>query len=125
MDDKKVREFNTGATRDTDTGKNDYEGYFSPLVFQEFGNYMTKHRIQPDGKLRDSDNWQKGFGENHSAVCMKSLWRHFLDFWAIHRGYKRYDSKDNHEITILEAGSAILFNIMAYLHKILEKTNKD
>jgi hypothetical protein len=115
-----MREFKTGATRNSDEGKNDYDGFLSFLVIQEFGNYMNKHRVQADGKLRDSDNWQKGFGERHYDVCMKSAFRHFLDFWAIHRGYKRYDSIDGHEITLTEAGCAILFNIMAYMHIFLK-----
>ncbi len=84
---------------------------------------MNKHRVQADGKLRNSDNWQYGFGDRHFDVCMKSAFRHFLDFWAIHRGYKRYDTKDGHEITLMEAGCAILFNIMAYMHIYLK--NKD
>jgi len=120
-----MRTFDSGATRDTDVGKNDYEGFLSIPVIQEFGNYMNKHRIQADGNLRDSDNWQKGFGDKHFDVCMKSIWRHFLDFWAIHRGYKRFDSKDRHEITLLEAGCAILFNITAYLHIFIIKQNKN
>ena len=120
-DNNKVRQFNTGATRDSEVGKNDYEGFLSPLVIEEFGNYMNKHRIQSDGTLRDSDNWQKGFGDKHYDVCIKSTWRHFLDFWAIHRGYKRFDSKDGHEITISEVICAIMFNVMAYLHIYLYK----
>lgn len=117
---EEVRKFQTGATRDTDEGKYDYEGFLSPLVIQRFGKYMHKHRIQSDGSLRDSDNWQKHFGENHFAVCMKSLWRHFLDLWCLHRGLKRYDKKDGHEITKLEALMAIFFNVMAYADKILK-----
>jgi len=120
-----IRAFNTGATRDADTGKNDYDGFLSPLVLQAYGDYMTIHRIQSDGAVRDSDNWQKGFGDKHYDVCMKSLWRHFLDFWAIHRGYKRNDSKDGHEITLIETTCAILFNVMAYMHVYLTKDKKD
>ena len=86
-----MREFNSGATRDSDEGKNDYEAFLSFPVLKAYGDYMNKHRVQADGKLRDGDNWQKGFGDNHCSVCMKSLWRHFLDMWAIHRGYKRID----------------------------------
>ena len=115
-----MREFNTGATRDSDAGKNDYDGFLSPLVLEKYGNYMNKHRVQADGKLRDSDNWQKGFGDNHFDVCRKSLWRHFIDFWAISRGYIRYDKKDGHKIDIIEAGCAILFNVMAYMHIYLK-----
>jgi len=120
-----MREFKSGATRDDDNGKVDYEGFLAYSVLEAYGNYMNKHRIQADGKVRDSDNWQKGFGEKHFDVCMKSLWRHFLDFWAIHRGYKRYDNKDGHEITAIEAGCAMLFNIMAYMYKLLPFENKE
>lgn len=121
--EKKIREFNTGATRDTDQGKPDYEGFLSFPVLEAFGKYMNEHRVQADGNLRDSDNWQKGFGENHQQVCMKSLWRHFMDLWAINRGIVRIDPKDNHTITLEEACCAVLFNVMAILHKHLEKHN--
>ena len=110
--DKKIRKFNTGATRDTNEGKNDYEGFFSPLVIEAYGNYMTKHRKQADGNLRDSDNWQKGFGDNHFAVCIKSLFRHYVDLWLWHRGYKCRE-------TIDDAICGILFNTIAYYHKLL------
>ena len=119
-----VRKFDSGATRDTDNGKFDYEGFLSPLVIEAYGEYMHRHRIQSDGTLRDSDNWQNLFGENHCSVCMKSLWRHFLDLWFLHRGYERTDSKDGHKITKKEACCAILFNVQAYLFKIL-KESKD
>ena len=110
---KKIRKFTTGATRDTDEGKYDYEGFLSPLVIERFGKYMTKHRIQSDGSLRASDNWQKHFGENHYSVCIKSLWRHFMDLWLFHRGYKGREE-------IEEALMAILFNTMAYADKLLK-----
>ena len=115
-----MREFVTGATRDSEDGKIDYEGFISPVVLERYGQYMHMHRKQADGKLRDSDNWQKHFGENHFAVCMKSMWRHFVDLWFLHRGYKRYDKKDGHEITKDEAICAILFNCIAYLDKFLK-----
>lgn len=113
-----IRKFETGATRDTDAGKNDYEGFFSYLVIEEFGNYMTKHRIQSDGSLRDSDNWQKGIPK---TAYIKSSWRHFLDVWAIHRGYKRIDKLTGKKITLREALCALLFNIMGYLHEDLKE----
>ena len=117
-----MRNFDTGATRDTDVGKNDYEGFYSPLVVEAFGDYMNKHRIQADGKLRDSDNWQKGIPKD---VYLKSLWRHFLDIWFLHRGYKRFDKQRNEEITIDEAICAMLFNLMGYLYEVLkEKSNE-
>ena len=116
-----MRNFDTGATRDTDIGKNDYEGFYSPLVVEAFGDYMSKHRIQADGQLRDSDNWQKGIPKD---AYMKSLWRHFLDMWFIHRGYKRMDKQTNQELTMKEVLCAILFNVQGYLFEILKKEDR-
>ena len=55
-----MREFETGATRDTNDGKLDFEGFLSPLALVRYAEYMNKNRIQADGKVRASDNWQKG-----------------------------------------------------------------
>lgn len=117
MGEKKIREFETGATRDTDLNKPDYEGFLSPLVLKRFGEYMNKHRKQSDAHLRDSDNWQKGFGDKHFNVCMKSLTRHFMDLWLFHRGYRGRE-------TIDDALAGILFNAMAYWFKLLEAREK-
>jgi hypothetical protein len=114
-----IRTFETGATRDSERGKADYEGFLSPLVIEAFGEYMDKHRLQADGELRDSDNWQKGMGQ---AVYVKSLWRHFVVLWAIHRGHRRYDAKDGHEITLIEACCACWFNIQGIMHEYLDCT---
>ena len=105
-----MRNFKTGATRDSDDNKIDYEGFLSPIVLKAYGEYMHKHRIQPDGKLRASDNWQKHFGDDHYSVCMKSLWRHFMDLWLEHRGFKSREG-------IEDAMMGIMFNIMAYADK--------
>ena len=117
-----MRKFDTGATRNTDVGKNDYEGFLSPSVIESYGNYMTKHRKQADGQLRDSDNWQKGIPK---SAYMKSLWRHFLDMWFMHRGYKRYDDITKEELTIEGVLCAILFNVMGYLHETLKTTKEE
>ena len=77
-----MRYFETGATRNTDATSHDFEGFISPLVISRFGEYMHSHRQQADGKLRDSDNWQKGIPQDS---YMKSGWRHFLDWWMGHR----------------------------------------
>ena len=114
-----MRNFKGGATRDNNEDKYDYEGFLSPIVIEAYGKYMHKNRIQADGKLRDSDNWQKVFGDKHLDVCMKSLWRHFLDLWKEHRGFKSREGLDN-------AIGGILFNVMAYYYKILkDKQNKE
>lgn len=112
-----MREFSTGATRDDSDSKFDYEGFLSPIVLERFGEYMHKHRKQADGKLRDSDNWQKLFGEDHYNVCIKSAWRHFMSFWKSHRGYST-------EEDIEESAMALIFNIQAYMYKRLKDKNE-
>lgn len=112
----KVRKFKTGATRDTDLNKPDYEGFLSPLVIQEFGNYMNKNRIQSDGSIRESDNWQKGIS---SEVYMKSLFRHFMQVWLIYRGNKTIDEKGN-KVNLKEALCGVMFNAQGYLHEVVK-----
>jgi len=111
----KIRKFETGATRDTDEGKNDYEGFLHPLVIQRYGDYMSKNRIQSDGSVRDSDNWQKGIPKN---AYIKSAYRHFMDLWLLHRGYKGREGLE-------EALCGLLFNIQGYLFEILKDKEKD
>lgn len=107
----KIREFKTGATRDTDENKPDYEGFLSSIVIRRYGEYMNKHRVQPDGKLRDSDNWQRGIPKD---TYMKSMFRHFMDVWFEHRGFESREG-------IEDALCAIMFNSMGYLHEILRE----
>jgi hypothetical protein len=105
-----MRHFETGATRDDETDKLDYEGFFSPLVLKRYAEYMHKHRFQADGEMRSSDNWQKGIPKD---VYMKSAWRHFMDWWTMHRA--DYDSDE-----LEEAICALIFNAMGYLHEELK-----
>ena len=109
----KMRVFDTGATRDLDTTKLDYEGFMTPIVLKAYAEYLNKHRVQRDGKLRESDNWQKMFGDKHFDVCMKSTFRHFMDMWLYHRGFEASESID-------DALAAIIFNVSAYWFKILK-----
>lgn len=104
-----VRSFESGATRDTDAGKLDYEGFYSPLVVERFAEYMNANRVQSDGSLRSSDNWQKGIPLD---AYMKSLWRHFMDAWKLHRGLKARSDME-------EALCAVIFNAQGYLFEIL------
>jgi hypothetical protein len=103
-----MRTFDSGATRDSDDSKIDYEGFLSPLVFERYGKYMHAHRKQSDGGLRDSDNWQKGIPLD---AYIKSAWRHFFDVWKAHRGDKTVD--------VEEQLCALMFNISGYLHERL------
>lgn len=116
---RQMREFETGATRDLDDDKPDYEGYFSPLVFRRYGEYMTKHRKQADGKMRDSDNWQKGIP---ITAYMKSLWRHLIELWTIHRRISIGGRKEIRDFPREEALCAVIFNASGYLHELLGDT---
>lgn len=111
-----MRQFEGGATRNSEEGKLDFEGFFSPIVMERYAQYMNKHRLQADGNLRDSDNWQKLFGEKHLDVCMKSGFRHFMDWWKQHRGYEGQDE-------LQESICALMFNAQAYLFKLLKDKN--
>jgi len=109
---KNIRKFKSGATRDTEENKIDFEGFFHPINIKRYGEYMTKHKKQSDGESRESDNWQKLFGdtpEEHCNVCIKSLWRHFEDLWLHHRKWGHEARED-----INSAIQGIKFNINAY-----------
>lgn len=107
-----VRKFETGATRDAETGKFDYEGFLSPIVLERYGAYMHKHRKQSDGTMRESDNWQKGMPPQ---VYVKSLLRHALDLWKLWRGFEVWDIRTGEPVDIEDAACAIIFNTMGFL----------
>lgn len=111
-----TRTFDTGATRDKDDNKLDYEGFLSPLVIESFARYMHTKRQMPDGSRRDSDNWQRGIPINE---YMKSEWRHFMQQWQLHRGIQPVDDKGE-PVEMEEALCAVLFNVMGYLHEYLK-----
>jgi len=108
-----VRKFKSGATRNDNKDKIDFEGFLSPLVIEAYGKYMHRHRLQADGKLRDSDNWQKGIPKD---AYMKSSFRHFMDVWLLHRGFSK-----NIKVDMIEALCALFFNIQGYLFEILKE----
>jgi len=105
-----MRHFDSGATRGTEDGKLDYEGFLSPIVLERFAEYMHKHRQQADGELRDSDNWQHGMPPD---VYLKSAFRHFMAVWKIHRGIELGSSLD-----LEDSLCGLLFNVMGYLHQV-------
>ena len=108
---REIREFDTGATRDTAEGKLDYDGFLSPLVIRRYAEYMHSNRLQSDGSYRESDNWQKGIPKKE---FVKSLWRHFMDLWSSHRGYSITEN-------IEDAICGIIFNASGYLHEYLKE----
>ncbi len=119
-DNGRIRQFETGATRDTAQNKIDPEGFLAPEVIALFSEYMHRHRFQSDGTMRDSDNWQKGIPVD---AYMKSMWRHFLDLWLLHRGAPPV-SPDHAQIGDLEAMKreilcALLFHVQGMLFESL------
>ena len=112
-----MRKFETGATRNVDLGRCDFDGYLSPLVLERFGEYMTKHRKQADGTLRDSDNWQKGIPRDQYA---KSLIRHVVEFWLAHRGFEVQPASERDPQDVEDVLCAILFNAKGYLFELLK-----
>ncbi len=103
------RRFPSGATRNSEEGKLDYEGFLSPLALECFAQYMHRHRHLEGGELRVSDNWQKGIP---TTSYMKSLWRHLMEVWRCHRGLW----KGEEDLTNALCG--VMFNAMGYLHAV-------
>ena len=106
------RTFSTGATRDTDADKLDFDGFLSAPVLRSFAAYMHKNRKRRDGSLRASDNWQKGIPREQYR---KSAWRHFMEWWEMHRA-----GQDT-----TEAACALLFNVMGDTHEALKGDRGD
>ena len=111
-----MRTFDSGATRDSDDTKLDYEGFLSPYVLRRYAEYMNKHRVQADGETRESDNWQKGIPLH---AYMKSLWRHLIELWTLHRLSHRGPVRRE---PFEEALCAIIFNASGYLHETVKPT---
>jgi len=109
------RVFESGASRNSDTGKLDYEGFLSPIALKAYAEYMDSHRKLEDGSLRDSDNWQKGIPVD---AYMKSMWRHFIDVWTNHRGAETEDSQERNLC-------AVIFNAFGMLHELKTKENNE
>ena len=107
----KIRTFETGAPRDADTGKLDFEAFLSPLALKRYAEYMHKHRKQSDGTLRDGDNWQKGIPPKQ---YFKSWWRHFFDCWAFWRSGHHFTEQQEENLC------AALFNNFGLLHELLK-----
>ena len=114
----KIREFPTGATRNLDSNKLDYEAFLSPVVLERYARYMHSHRKQKDGSIRSGDNWQQGIPKD---VYVKSLIRHTFDFWRVWRGGIAVDPDTGLYAEMTDLLCAILFNAMGVLHELLKQ----
>lgn len=113
------RVFKTGANRNSDEGKLDYEAFNHPLVDWYYAQYMHSHRKLEDGTLRDGDNWQKGFPPD---VIQKSLARHYKDYHLVTHGIKVIEGGKEHDIKDILCG--IIFNCKAHLLELLKDTKR-
>jgi hypothetical protein len=113
-----IRTFETGATRNLDHNKIDYEGFLSPTALHAFGEYMHGKRVQADGTLRASDNWQRGIS---IESYMQSMWRHMMDVWLLHRGHSPKQPETGLPVDKVEALCALLFNVQGLLHETLKE----
>ena len=113
---REMAHFDSGATR-TAEPLEDYEGFLSPLVIEEFGKYMAVHRVQANGETRLSDNWQRGMTK---ARYMRSMWRHFLQVWKLWRKERLGDGK-----AMLGALSALMFNVHGMMLEVLISTGAE
>lgn len=112
MDKKDIRTFESGATRDVNYNKLDYEGFDSPLVNKRYAEYMHSHRKQADGSLRAADNWQKGIPKQ---AYMESLVRHVEDAKLHWDGYPDEAVDPDFENVLC----AILFNAKGLLYELI------
>jgi hypothetical protein len=117
-DSGRLRTFITGATRDTAENKHEPWGFTSALVEQRFCEYMNHHRIQSDGKLRESDNWKKGIPLD---AYKHSLSRHIQDLRLHLEGFPSQAREDSLE----EVLCSMLFNVQGMLHEMIKKRMPD
>jgi len=115
-DDGVLRSFDTGATRDTADGKLEYHGFLSPSVLRQFARYMNMNRLQSDGQLRSSSNWQHGIPMD---VYVSSEWRHHFDFWDEAMKYTKGEKFSRREL--MAAASGLMFNVMGFMHEWLKE----
>lgn len=112
------RTFESGAMRDSEDGKYDFEGFLSPQVLAEFAAYMHKNRFLKDGRVRDSDNWQGGMPRD---VYMKSMLRHLMDLWLLHRGHPAVRPETGEQVSLGDTLGGLLFNLQGYWLQVIRE----
>lgn len=111
-----IRQFDSGATRDTVEGKLSYVRILSPIALRRYVEYMNFHAKQSDGTMREPDNWKSGFP---IETYLDSLGRHLVAAWLLQQGFTE---TDNHgPVTLEDSLCGIVFNAMGWLHEILKE----
>src|SRR5229473_4576782 len=108
-----VTTFETGARRDSDFDKLDFESFEHPLVIERFAVYMNRHRTMANGQTRDADDWQLGIP---IWRYVKSLVRHVTEVRKWHRGLAVAAPFDIEEVLC-----AVIFNAHGLLFEILRR----
>jgi hypothetical protein len=106
-----MRVFNSGATRDDNIGKLDYVRGLSAQVQQRYLEYLSAHRKQKDGSLRDFDNWKKGIDAD---AYRESLLRHAHDAERASMGLPVPD-----DASLQDLLCSVLFNASGWLFELL------
>lgn len=122
-----MQTFGSGATRSSDAGKIDYDGFLSPLALEAYGAYMLKHQVQADGSVRESDNWQKGMPLVGKGSYAKAGLRHALELWGLTRGHvsaRLRSEMPNASLRemVLETACACFFNVQGFLHECVKNS---
>jgi len=119
VSDAKPREFNTGATRDSNKDKLAYDQGLSVQVLQTYMEYLGKHRVMKDGSLRDWCNWKKGITPE---TYRESLVRHTVDAVRKSHGLPLREESDLRDLLC-----AIIFNASGWLFELLvaESNNRE
>lgn len=113
---KKMRKFETGATRDTVEDKLNYIKALSPVVLQRYVKYLGEHRTQADGTKRDWDNWKKGIPKE---TYLEGEDRHHRAVWKLLQGYPAFD---NHgPVTLEDSLCGVIFNAMGMLYELIKE----
>lgn len=109
-----MRNYDTGATRNSDEGKMQYARIFDPSVDKAYAEYMNSQRVQADGKVRDPDNWKKGIPV---ADYLDSQRRHWHDVW-FHMTGRGDEAEEKDLVTAL---CALKFNVDGMLYEVLKE----
>ena len=113
-----MKQYASGATRNNSEHKLAHHGFNSAICDRSYAEYMHKHRIQADGKIRDPDNWQKGIDEEN---YLDSMYRHMQDLRLHRAGVAVYCPDDGHEVGAIELLNAIEFNVKGLKYELLLK----
>jgi hypothetical protein len=114
-----MRDFASGATRDSADWKLDLKGFLSSRAIHMLGRYMHFHRKQADGKLRDSDNWKRGIP---IPVYEESATRHFFEWLKALEADKEDRLGPNVSANFDQNGAIVaalglMFNLQGWLHE--------